>query len=753
MAVGTSGAWRSSDWGKTWNRVGELPAGLSEVAVAPDTGSIWVAGMDDAEQDEPLLRRSDDGGVSWREDSGGHYITSVATAEGWVYASGAGELLRRKAGRRWQKSSGFPIRGGILTTSDGSLWLIGGDPARTVDHGQTWRFSNTKTRVRLYDLARSPEGDVYAVGEGGSIVVSRDDGQSWQQRAGGFGGQHHALIATPTHVVATGHDVLLIDRSDGSRQRVPWVSNVLTSVWAAGDRWFAAGYSGVMLSSSDQGLTWSELPNLMTSTLHRGVAFENGDVYVAGRGGVNVLRDHGQRRVFALQDRRARLKSAWGATPDDVWAVGYEGVVWRTTDRGATWQTVPLDTTADLSAIWGRGKEVMIVARWGTFHHSSDGGKTFRVSKLVKPRGDGTRTLFDVKDLWAGARGPWFVTSRQGLFRSAGKRWIEVPGLPSDLTAVVGDGRHVWVAARDGTIYRGSAYGAGFRRRGRLPDAVHALHVSDGALVAAGAHGLLARSTDGGKTWNPRLVSNHDNARRTALSAFEAQGRLWMAASRGNLFSSGDGGRNWALHALPRAAEVVSSLWAGACGTDEHIYYAEDTAFVSRSSDGGRSFVAQPLGQDVSLRALVCEKERVLGVGRDGWFVRSNDAGGTYASIATGSQETLLALSARGDELWAVGSSGTILHSQDAGDTWQAQASGTDRNLHSIARTGSGGFVVVGEKGTVLTSADGRTWKPEAPVVAYDLWSVISAADGRVYAAGHGGVVLERVTPVQQRAR
>ncbi len=749
VAVGPDGAWRSSNWGQSWIPVVELPAGLSDVAVDSVSGSIWVAGMDDAEQSDPLLMRSDDGGVNWRADSGGHWINRVAATGGWVFASGAGELLRRTPQGKWQKSAGFPLHGDLITSDDGRLWMVGGDPVMSADRGQTWQVCSVGSRVRLRDLARSPSGEVYAVGDAGTVWVSSDDGQSWQHTAGGYVGDYFTLVVTPDHLAAVGDSVLLIDRQDRSRQRVPWVTGDLTSLWGHADHWYAAGQSGRMLSSTDRGVTWSELPALATSVFHRGVAFENGDAYVAGRGGVQVLRDHGQRRVSALQDRRVWLHAVWGAAPDDVWAVGDRAVVWHSADRGASWQPVSLNTDVNLTAVWGRGKELVIATQWGSLFRSVDGGRTFDPRDLVKTKATGTREPIEIYDLWAGARGPWFVATRRGLFRSVGERWQRVKGLPDELTAVVGDGRYVWVATPSGDVFRGTAYGTGFRKRGHLPARVRSLYASSGTLVASGAHGLLARSTDGGKTWAPRLISNHSNVRYPATAAFLARGRLWMAASRGNLLSSGDGGRNWELHRVPPTADAVSTQWASGCGTDDAIYYSDDAPFVSRSTDGGKSFEPHAIGTGVSLRALACDGKRVFGVGRDGSFVRSDDAGVTWKLVATGSSQTLFALAVQGDELWAVGSTGTILRSQNAGESWQPAPSGTERNLYSILRLASGAVVAVGEKGTVLTSADGSTWTEEPPVVAYDLWSVVGDGDGRVYAAGYGGAVLERVTPVQ----
>jgi photosystem II stability/assembly factor-like uncharacterized protein len=67
------------------------------------------------------------------------------------------------------------------------------------------------------------------------------------------------------------------------------------------------------------------------------------------------------------------------AVSDTVaWAIGREGVVWRTTD-GATWMPVSRPAAVDLISIVATSEhEAVVTTAGGRTFHTADGGRTWR---------------------------------------------------------------------------------------------------------------------------------------------------------------------------------------------------------------------------------------------------------------------------------------------------------------------------------------------------------------------------------------
>lgn len=81
--------------------------------------------------------------------------------------------------------------------------------------------------------------------------------------------------------------------------------------------------------------------------------FSGGPVYLGGEGGV-ILRYDGDRFEEMATPGTTTVFGIWGATPDDVWAVGgapnASGFAWRL--RGDTWEDAPLPDGVGDAAIW-----------------------------------------------------------------------------------------------------------------------------------------------------------------------------------------------------------------------------------------------------------------------------------------------------------------------------------------------------------------------------------------------------------------
>ena len=249
--------------------------------------------------------------------------------------------------------------------------------------------------------------------------------------------------------------------------------------------------------------------------------------------------------------------------------------VWKTTDDGATWTSMGLEKSGQISRVRVHpiNPDIVYVAAQGAaygpnpergVYKSTDGGKSWR---KVLSRNDSTGAADLILDpsnpdvlyaaLWQGGRRPWQLISGgagSGLFKSvdAGEHWTEItrnPGMPTGLIGKIGlavspakPGR-VWTLVENkdaGGVYRSEDGGATWkyltgdhklRERAWYYSMLYA-DPKDPNVVYAPNVGFY-KSTDGGTTWRHLLDPHGDNH------------DMWIAPNNGQrMIESNDGGAN-----------------------------------------------------------------------------------------------------------------------------------------------------------------------------------------------------------------
>jgi photosystem II stability/assembly factor-like uncharacterized protein len=229
----------------------------------------------------------------------------------------------------------------------------------------------------------------------------------------------------------------------------------------------------------------------------------------------------------------------------NIIAVGERGTILISSDAGNTWQPGASPTPMTLTAVtftdeqhgWAVGHDAVIL-------YSNDGGKNWQQNFIAPEK---NMPLLDV----------WFGNSRTGFAVGAYGSFYQTQ-----------DGGHTWQA------------------RKVLADDMHINTLvggADGKIFLAGEAGLMARSFDHGKNWQP-LKSPYAGS---FFGALRLHGDTLLAFGlRGHIFRSTDFGLHWTT--LPVATE--SNLMGGSVLADGTAVIVGYGGLILISKDQGKTF-------------------------------------------------------------------------------------------------------------------------------------------------------------------
>ena len=449
-AIGLQSAYFSSDAGATWSerriapRNENLRIDFFEVVNSRTTiqssengTRVWAMQMSDK------LLRSDDGGRTWESTTptGGVKLQDVyANGEDLVWIVGTreergtdkGVILRSdNGGVTWNTTAefNFPLRS-IHGSYSGREIVAIGDSSSLVysdDRGQTWNeiLDFPFDALRLYDAFIDDDGTAWIVGDNNTIVRSVGDFDSWEVQ----------LQSPPRGESIHG----VFGSADGRR------------LWAIGERSIS--------NSTDFGRTWNKtnLPSRVWSNGDTGHRFFFGSkssrLFAVDFDGI-YMTDVGAASGWSKVSDEMGLVRLHGTSDSfHLWAVGSNGLILYSSDRGETWERQESPSRSPLHGIFSLedGRHVWAVGNDGTILHSTDGGKDWN----IQPSGstDDLHSVFSVAD---GSR-IWAV-GRHGLVLHSsdrGKNWnrttVDTESFLLEIDAA-SIGESIWVVATDGVI-------------------------------------------------------------------------------------------------------------------------------------------------------------------------------------------------------------------------------------------------------------------------------------------------------------
>jgi len=574
----------------------------------------------------------------------------------------------------------------------------------------------------LYAAAYEPDG----------LARSTDGGLTWQ-RVAPLGGW-----AVPLSVAVAPKDarrvyVGLVSPGGARRStdggltwaELPAFAGASVNAWLfAPDGTLYAGTSAGLHASTDGGDTWAPVPGapdhavlaLLLDPVDQQTLSTGHCVYVGtDQGGVHVRdsagwRGGGEGHVNGL---------VGDPVTGRVYTVALHRL-FRTTDKGRTWQEVPwpAEAPAHWASWWWatRASRPPQEVPWPAdvppplslglvstadgpilyagavesqgLYRSADEGVTWQ--RLDGPASIdlyGTTVLcFAVNPVPAGGAHVFVGTDGVGLFRSAdyGDTWepADMPlGQPRLSTILPHPTRPgvVFAGAADG-VYKSTDSGALWRRvsgaLGRLDVLALAAHPQDPNIIYAGASTGVYRSTDGGDSWHPWMTSI-PGVTIYSFTFDPTDPATIYAGSRGNnVCRTTNGGVTWAP--IHNGLETLTAFAVLVDARNPQVLTVGTVEDVYRSVDGGETWwkLEGPLEGLTTFCLLEVEGQLYAGT-TDGVYV-SRDRGSTWTARRQGMGTRTVVSLVRDPARPAVLYSGTegagLYRSTDGGNTWQAWA-------------------------------------------------------------------------------
>lgn len=268
-------------------------------------------------------------------------------------------------------------------------------------------------------------------------------------------------------------------------------------------------------------------------------------------------------------------------------------------------------------------------------------------------------------------------------------------------------------------------------------------------LIAAGEHGSIIYSDDGGKVWHQAKVPT--SVLITDMHFFDNQ-IGWAVGHDGIVLGSQDGGENWArllegvvlnelrANAIKSALAVLQSQPDADAELLESMEYQLDDAQVALEEGP-----STPL-----LDVYFLDDQVGYVLGAYGLFLKTEDGGRNWAyeghMLPNPENFHLNKMhKSKNGNLLILGEAGLLLESADLGTSWHVVETPYQGSFFSIAE--SDGLYLMGLRGTVLKRTLNNTSESQWKEINIGVTATINDAvivDGRAYLVGQGGVLLRQ---------
>ncbi len=417
--------YKTTNGGSNW--VSQTPAGGAISSIMFVNANQGFAGSADGN-----LFKTTDAGLTWSSLAASSAIVDVKFTDalnGW-YVNGTNLYKTTNGGSSWEIPISLNGETAAMAISSNNIFTAGN--LKYIDKftvGGSFISTTSSGSGYLNSLAVNNGSIVVAVGTGGNIFISTDDGTNWT-----------SCLATPNdltlstmfqnpngQIFAAGSSGSIIKSTDSG---VSW-SSVTSGATAAinkifflneDDGWFVAGK--YLFITADGGTTWSiQYTNSISTYAHLDVRFFD------ATSGITIARNststsgfvyyttNGSTWVQGTATSAPTMHSiAYLDSKDQAFLCGNNGKLLKTTNAGANWSTVASGTSNNLYSIYFVSPLIGYVAgAGGTILKTADGGANWnpQTSGTVQDLSD-IRFYNELHGIASGNNGTVIMTNNGG---------------------------------------------------------------------------------------------------------------------------------------------------------------------------------------------------------------------------------------------------------------------------------------------------------------------------------------------------
>ena len=271
----------------------------------------------------------------------------------------------------------------------------------------------------------------------------------------------------------------------------------------------------------------------------------------------------------------------------------------------------------------------------------------------------------------------------------------------------------------------------------RRTDNFQAISAFEQTIVAVGSAGVILNSTDGGQSWQRRVIDSWPSF----LDVTHCDDGLFAAlAFEGEVWRSSDRGASWNRSAL----STEEAPQAIQCDPTGQLWVVGSFSTISVSRDRGASWQTSSLDEDVIFTDIqFFDANTAYITGEFGSLLKTTDAGASWDYLPPMPDE-FYPQSMYFSDLnrgWIAGLGGVLLATTDGGMSWETQSTGSLVTLYSLASVGEQLFVIGGEGAIFRFQGGGWTPVDHGQPFRQLLRGIESLPDGRLIVAGPGGTL------------
>ncbi|MBI4535240.1 MAG: T9SS type A sorting domain-containing protein [Ignavibacteriae bacterium] len=537
---------------------------------------------------------------------------------------------------------------------------------------------------------------------------------------------------------------------------VPQGNNLRSVCFVNRNAGWAAGDAGVLLKTTDGGITWN--PGMLPDRLYaHNIFFHNENIgWVGGQasGGLPTIlfrtSDGGATWQTSLEDP-TDIRAIFFVNERTGWASGQGSRLWHTTNGGNNWQLqadFPFQFVHALNFVdslrgWGAGAVNRRI-------RTTDGGNVWIIDTL-------SYSLWDIQFIDSLKGWQCGVSSIEAT-TDGGKTWqVQLNSGAIWSSIFMLDSLHGWAVSETDTL--GNPFGlivhttnGGMLWTYQISPTQYSLKATyfldSLSGIVVGNVATLLRTTDGGVQWQSltQSVTSH------SLFGIHIQDPLkaWIVGRQGTILRTSDGGSQWSVLTSGTTADLND-----VCFVDPQSgWVVGDASTILRTTDNGNSWAAQTSPVLSRWRAVDFSQYPTGWIVGGGRLLRSTDGGNSWSAhptiLASGTSEVQFTSPSRG---WIMagdvisGSQQVVYRTTDGGASWISVVSNNSDSAYlsmSFVNDNTG-WVSALRGGIFHTEDGGETWRllytpePFGVIDFVDTQRGWGAASGNIFETTDGG--------------